>query len=541
MQVQVNEHGHRLLKNAHYGYSTSKLEYVAMVNNVQTRLSEASKTNLNSGSDLTDRNQGSIPGFSDRLQALPDLQQRLFPDSQDSVSTSDALVGYQSPLDLFLARNATDVGANTSAVQFSGNQISTEAVELGIGNQGPQVEQLQQRLNELGYDLGRADGDFGPRTALALNNYQQDRIESIENTLSNGPPPSARSVLNSQVAQLKNEMDRGVAGAMTQDQLNLNLAGTQEPGTVDPQPNVDPVDTDSAEVVPSGLGVGASGTDVRALQRDLQRVGYSPGTPDSQFGPATLAAVQDFQQDKIADLERLINTPGLPSYAGGAIVAARNSLQAEFDAEVFGAATAQHLERAVLDTIPGDLPVNRNLQVGSDGFVINDPNIVRNQVPQLEQGAFNDPVADIEHVVLHRTVTDTADQALTSFATPREGVHYGTHFLVGRDGTIQQPASLDQMTYHAAGHNSETVGIEVVGNPLDANGDVTVGYPDGNPVVSWEPLTQEQTEAVAYLTNTLNEYYGLGTDSTEIHEDINAKTEGEGGTVFDAIQPFLIP
>src|SRR5262245_32670084 len=39
---------------------------------------------------------------------------------------------------------------------------------------GDDVRQLQERLLELGYDLGRADGIFGPRTAAALARFQRE-------------------------------------------------------------------------------------------------------------------------------------------------------------------------------------------------------------------------------------------------------------------------------------------------------------------------------------------------------------------------------
>jgi N-acetylmuramoyl-L-alanine amidase len=39
---------------------------------------------------------------------------------------------------------------------------------------GDDVRQLQERLLELGYDLGRADGIFGRRTAAALANFQRE-------------------------------------------------------------------------------------------------------------------------------------------------------------------------------------------------------------------------------------------------------------------------------------------------------------------------------------------------------------------------------
>lgn len=56
------------------------------------------------------------------------------------------------------------------------------------GSRGDEVTQIQERLTELGYDLGTADGIFGARTQEAVRAFQQDyglAVDGIagENTL----------------------------------------------------------------------------------------------------------------------------------------------------------------------------------------------------------------------------------------------------------------------------------------------------------------------------------------------------------------------
>ena len=46
--------------------------------------------------------------------------------------------------------------------------------ELAKGSKGNAVVELQNRLNELGYSVGTADGDFGGKTEKAIMQYQQD-------------------------------------------------------------------------------------------------------------------------------------------------------------------------------------------------------------------------------------------------------------------------------------------------------------------------------------------------------------------------------
>ena len=52
-------------------------------------------------------------------------------------------------------------------------QLSERSL-LRPGDQGPNVRRLQRALNQLDYDVGRADGVFGERTAAALRRFQRD-------------------------------------------------------------------------------------------------------------------------------------------------------------------------------------------------------------------------------------------------------------------------------------------------------------------------------------------------------------------------------
>ncbi len=45
------------------------------------------------------------------------------------------------------------------------------------------MKQAQQRLNELGYDVGTPDGASGPRTQNALRSFQQDQGLSVTGRL----------------------------------------------------------------------------------------------------------------------------------------------------------------------------------------------------------------------------------------------------------------------------------------------------------------------------------------------------------------------
>ena len=130
---------------------------------------------------------------------------------------------------------------------------------------------------------------------------------------------------------------------------------------------------------------------------------------------------------------------------------------------------------------------------------------------------------------MHRTVNSSAQSTFNSFN--RGSKPYGTYFVVDKDGKIYQTANLNA--------NSYSVGIEVVGMPLDKNGKPTVGSPNGNNVHSWQKLTVKQTQGVACLTKYLLIHYGLTQSDIAVHEDVAAKTEGEGRTVYNAIKEYL--
>ena len=144
--------------------------------------------------------------------------------------------------------------------------------------------------------------------------------------------------------------------------------------------------------------------------------------------------------------------------------------------------------------------------------------ISQNRVSDLERGNLN----NVNGVVLHRTESSNTKGTLNAFKTGREGVNYGTHFLVGKDGEILQTANLGKYTLHVGKtrlssypKNQNSFGIEVVGK-----------YDYTNKV--WEPLTSQQITAVTNLTNYLMVSYKLPSTSLYTHDKISYKTEGEG-------------
>ena len=172
----------------------------------------------------------------------------------------------------------------------------------------------------------------------------------------------------------------------------------------------------------------------------------------------------------------------------------------------------------------------RAFTLGNGGFVESN-RVTPNRVEALERGN----LGDVNGVVLHRTASSSTEGTLRAFQNGRDGVNYGTHFLVGKDGEILQTASLESYTLHVGKvrnktypTNSNAIGIEVVGN-YDYKAE------------SWEPLTNAQITSTAFLTNSLKQTYNLTNAQVYNHEDISYKTKDEGRVVMNAISQYLAP
>ncbi len=202
--------------------------------------------------------------------------------------TENALMTYQSWYGLVVDGVA---GPQTYSSLFgeSGQQTQADtgtgeiSRSLSRGMYGSDVTTLQRLLNSLGYYDGYLDGDFGGMTEGAVVAFQSDNGLYVD----------------------------GVVGPIT---LNALYSGA-------------PAQEGRAQAAPDGsvsfdrsLYRGSYGSDVTALQKMLQQLGYYSGTIDGDFGGMTESAVIAFQQAKglyvdgvagpitIGELQGLTNT-----------------------------------------------------------------------------------------------------------------------------------------------------------------------------------------------------------------------------------------
>lgn len=158
----------------------------------------------------------------------------------------------------------------------------TNARYLSVGYSGNDVKQLQQRLIDLGWLDGKADGEYGGATEAAVKAFQKK----------------------------SGIWDDGIAGPDTQ--TKLYSSGAAKSST-------------PASSVGESLKEGMNGDAVRALQKRLKALGYYTGTVDGDYGAGTVAAVTAFQKANGLNADGIAGTKTLnalyasdASEAGGA-------------------------------------------------------------------------------------------------------------------------------------------------------------------------------------------------------------------------------
>ena len=185
--------------------------------------------------------------------------------------TADGIAGYETQLKLYSPTALTASGA------IAGGTVDTFTT-LRKGDVSNDVKEMQERLIELGYLSGEADGNFGTATSEAVYAFQK-----------------------------ANGLTRdGIAGASTLSKL-YSATAVQATPTATPAPTV------------TTLKKGDVNQAVKEMQERLITLGYLSGSADGNFGVQTYRALIAFQKANKLDSDGI---------AGSKTLAALNSANA---------------------------------------------------------------------------------------------------------------------------------------------------------------------------------------------------------------------
>lgn len=180
---------------------------------------------------------------------------------------------------------------------------------------------------------------------------------------------------------------------------------------------------------------GSSGPDVEDLQRQLGRLGYDTGPVDGRFGPATRAAVIDFQK--------------------------RRGLSAD---GIVGPATSKALREAIAEFTKEPKPPVREDQ------------LVVNRSLRLADSRYYNTAHPKDLIVLHHTAGGSARSTFNWWQ--QSPSHIATAFIIERDGEIFEFFDPKHWAYHLGlkgtrgSVDKRSIGIEIAseGGLKESNG-----------------------------------------------------------------------
>lgn len=193
--------------------------------------------------------------------------------------------------------------------------------------------------------------------------------------------------------------------------------------------------------------------------------------------------------------------------------------------------------------------------INNNGWVI-DKRVKLKIIPQIEKR----PMMKVEGVIVHQTGGSAAESAFNSYKSGKSGAH----FLIDKNGTIYQTASLKKQTWHVGKlkprclsemrctptemqqlkifsptkthrremtknvplrfpSNQDSIGIEIVGQALPVN------EPDPDKR-TYEMLTNEQNDSLKWLIQEIR--FSLKVPLSEIfrHPTVSYKNKTEAAT-----------
>ena len=237
-------------------------------------------------------------------------------ESTGTFSTADAVFAPTEPLvveTLVSVGDRVNAGAPLLRIESRPSEID---FPLELDDRGADVRELQERLSELGYDLG-VDGSFGEATEEAVLEFQDDQdidetgvvdeetwdilFAETEFPIEEGASGTAVRQLQDQLVELGYEIEE-VDGSFD-DETGDAVTDFQDDQDLD---ETGVVDQETWDALFGSVAEGDAEADVLQLQEALARLGYDTPT-DGVMGDATASAIRAWQADVGAEVDGVVD------------------------------------------------------------------------------------------------------------------------------------------------------------------------------------------------------------------------------------------
>lgn len=156
---------------------------------------------------------------------------------------------------------------------------------LENGDKGDEVKAMQERLRELGFMTGAADGKFGPKTEEAVVSFKQHVYDLAKETAVPAETPAPEQT-ETPVETSRPEAD---------EQIPEEEPAPVFEGKVDEE-TYRLLLENGFDAYQMRLASGSNGVEVARLQKRLKALGYLGGSADGVYGKQTANAVTAFQR-----------------------------------------------------------------------------------------------------------------------------------------------------------------------------------------------------------------------------------------------------
>ena len=180
-----------------------------------------------------------------------------------------------------------------------------------LDDQRDSLRQAQQRLIDKGLLRGKADGAYGPQTEAALRQFQSQNglaetghldADTLDALTSVSPDTASAKDVQQRLIDLGylQGIADGIIGPRSTDAMKLfqRLNGLSASGNAD-RASLELLFSDAALALPATLSTGSAGDEVERLQRRLTQYGFYEGDLDNAYGQRTVSAIRAFQRHLI--------------------------------------------------------------------------------------------------------------------------------------------------------------------------------------------------------------------------------------------------